>query len=256
MSLSYTGIGFLFHYFGGCSDNEAFLTITLVLSLFSTCVQLTGDEGSLLTSAIMTCYSTYLAYSAVSNNPNETCNPMLGEDDVLGVVLGLVIILGSMTWTCLSYTKSLTNIWKGAGGGDQSAGGSGSDIELDSTGNASALIGPKSSDDGAEAGAVKVQGIVVTNSDRDLSSSSPSPSSGSDDDDGSGWKLNLILSLMSCWYPMILTSWGATNQNGSPANATVGNVSMWMIIAAQWLAMTMYCWTLLAPRIFTDRDFT
>lgn len=42
---AYTALGFLFHYFGGCSTNDAFLWLTLILTLFATGVQLTGDEG-------------------------------------------------------------------------------------------------------------------------------------------------------------------------------------------------------------------
>lgn len=61
---SITCIVLLFFYFGGCSSNEAFIAITLVMSVVITAVQLIGGEGSLLSSAVMTSYATYLCYIA------------------------------------------------------------------------------------------------------------------------------------------------------------------------------------------------
>lgn len=70
------------------------------------------------------------------------------------------------------------------------------------------------------------------------------------------WKLNLILSVISCFYAMSLTGWGSINSGGNAANPSAGSVSMWMIIASQWLVMVLYLWTLVAPRLFPDRDFS
>ncbi|GMI36021.1 hypothetical protein TeGR_g14564, partial [Tetraparma gracilis] len=55
--LAYASLGFLFHYFGGCGFNDAALWITLVLTLMAVAFQLTGDEGSVLTSGVMALYA-------------------------------------------------------------------------------------------------------------------------------------------------------------------------------------------------------
>lgn len=70
------------------------------------------------------------------------------------------------------------------------------------------------------------------------------------------WKLNAVLALISCWFAMTLTSWGSIETGGDRANPEVGEVSMWMLIASQWLFMVLYLWTLVAPRLFPDRDFS
>lgn len=70
------------------------------------------------------------------------------------------------------------------------------------------------------------------------------------------WKLNIILALVSCWYAMALTGWGAIETGGNATNPGVGKVSMWMIIASQWLVLTMYLWTLTAPILLPNRDFS
>ena len=70
------------------------------------------------------------------------------------------------------------------------------------------------------------------------------------------WKLNLILTTVCCWYAMSLTSWGSIEDGGNSANPSAGRISMWMIIASQWLMYLMYLWTLSASRLLPDRDFS
>jgi hypothetical protein len=70
------------------------------------------------------------------------------------------------------------------------------------------------------------------------------------------WKLNLVLGAVSCWFSMALTAWGSIEDEGDAANPQVGRVSMWVIIASQWLGLFLYLWTLVAPRLFPDREFS
>lgn len=70
------------------------------------------------------------------------------------------------------------------------------------------------------------------------------------------WKLNLVLGAVSCWFSMALTAWGSIEDEGDAANPQVGKASMWVIIASQWLGLLLYLWTLVAPRLCTDRDFS
>lgn len=81
--------------------------------------------------------------------------------------------------------------------------------------------------------------------------------------DGSGgsdlWKLNAVMVLICCWVTMILTGWGTIedlNDSNNAANPTAGRVNMAMLGVSQWLAIGLYSWTLLAPRLFPDRDFS
>jgi len=64
---SLAGIIIMYIHFSGCQSNNAFISITLILSLTCTVVQLTISEtGSLLTSGCMTIYATYLCGAAVA----------------------------------------------------------------------------------------------------------------------------------------------------------------------------------------------
>lgn len=73
------------------------------------------------------------------------------------------------------------------------------------------------------------------------------------------WKLNVVLALISCWVAMTLTGWGTIEgaEGGSDAaNPQVGRVNMAMIGISQWMAIGLYIWTLVAPRVFPNRDFS
>ena len=78
------------------------------------------------------------------------------------------------------------------------------------------------------------------------------------------WKLNVVMALISCWVAMTLTGWGTLeaaisadeNHNYHAANPTVGRFNMAMIGISQWCAILLYIWTLTAPVLFPDRDFS
>mmetsp|Transcript_32370 Transcript_32370/g.49513 ORF Transcript_32370/g.49513 Transcript_32370/m.49513 type:complete len:340 (+) Transcript_32370:42-1061(+) len=91
-------------YFSGCTTNNVFISVTLIMGIAITGAQLSGEEGSLLSSAVMFTYATFLCYNAISKNPDATCNPRLGEQDVLAVVLGIGLTILSLAWTGWSST--------------------------------------------------------------------------------------------------------------------------------------------------------
>ena len=76
------------------------------------------------------------------------------------------------------------------------------------------------------------------------------------------WKLNVILALVSCWVAMSLTGWGQlviAEEEGevhNAANLMIGKFNMTMITMSQWIVLILYSWTLVAPRLFPDRDFS
>ncbi len=97
-------VGLLYQFFSGCPENNAVITLTLIGILAMTGIQLSGTEGSLLTSSAMCLYAAYLAFSIVSKNPNQTCNPNLGKNDVVGIVFGLFFTFLSLAWTGWSWS--------------------------------------------------------------------------------------------------------------------------------------------------------
>jgi len=122
---------------------------------------------------------------------------------------------------------------------------------------------------GPPRGTKKVSGVVtggyvsgvVTSGYGSTNEGNKKDTEGAGEDDSAGglsnsWKLNAILAVVSCWFAMTMTSWGSISSGGNDVNPNVGRVSMWMIISAQWLYLALYLWTIIAPRLFPDRDFS
>ena len=89
---SYAFIGIMFWQFGNCESNLIILSLTLGVPFLGTMIQLfLTDQGSVLTSAIITSYATYVCYSAISLNPDTDCNPALDTDyqDISLVSMGV-----------------------------------------------------------------------------------------------------------------------------------------------------------------------
>jgi serine incorporator 1/3 len=183
--------------------------------------------------------ATLLSSLTVGKNPNEQCNPFLGKQDVLGIILGVGMTLISLGWTGWSYTA------------EDKIGG-----KKTLKGNLIEEPAPKKEGNGRH-----VAGVVTGVQDH---GSSGDEEEAKNDVNGAdvpatgltnSWKLNLVLGILSCWVAMALTSWGGIQTGGNVANPDVGRVSMWMIITSQWIVLLLYLWSLVAPRLFPDRDF-
>ena len=60
---------------------------------------------------------------------------------------------------------------------------------------------------------------------------------------------------------MVLTNWGeldfkADDGTETTASPEAGDAAMWLNIVAQWVMFALYIWTLVAPTLFPDRDFS
>uniref|UniRef100_A0A7S2E8Y5 Serine incorporator n=1 Tax=Trieres chinensis TaxID=1514140 RepID=A0A7S2E8Y5_TRICV len=248
------GIGFLFHYYKGCPENNAVVSLTLIGIVVITVVQLTGTEGSLLTSSVISAYAVYLAFSIVSKNPNGACNPNLGSNDAWGIAAGLFLTAVSLAWTGFSWTAEERLSADGAQATKTVAqnvpaaarpGGDRLDLDVP-------FLEPEDA---------PTSGLVVETDGEpaERAAAAPIPAGGKD-----LWKLNVVLVFISCWIAMMLTGWGTIRAVAEPegdgertaANPTVGRYNMAMIGVSQWTCLMLYGWTLVAPRLFPDRDFS
>jgi len=234
-ALAIAGLVVMYIHFTGCTSNDAFIIATTVFMILITVIQLSGEEGNILSSAAVSLWATFLCYTAVAKNPDDTCNPQYGEQDRLGLALSIIVLIISMCWTGWSYTA---------------------EDKLMGSQEAEEHAEQRSSNNGEGR---KVAGVVTgdygTHNDDE-------PDEGEDDEAGNNpnilsnsWKLNVMLASITCWMAMALTSWGEISANGEAANAQVGRVGMWIIIGSQWLVLSLYLWTMAAPRLFPDRDF-
>lgn len=235
---SLVAIIFMFVYFTGCDSNNAFITITLIAGIALTLIQLfTSEEGSLFTSSCIFAYSTYLCYSAVTKNPSEQCNPVLGEESIGGILLGLLVTFISVMWTSYSHTAHRTVNEESDAIAEEAAETNDEEDNKPITGNVIEREGKKKK-------ASENYGDMT-----DGEEENPKQTF------ASSWKLNIILAFITCWFAMALTSWGSVASGGDMANPQAGKVGMWMIMGSHFLQNLLYLWTLVAPKLLPDRDF-
>lgn len=204
-------ISIMFWQFSGpeCRNNEAIISLTLILPFISTMFQLfCTDQGSILTSAIMTIYATWICYASITLNPLSECNPTLdtGKNRHVSEGIGMAILAISLAWTTRNTIRKIPNI-KGT------------------TINLSIL-----------------EGDEISEKDEQRYKNALSESS-------------LVFILVSSFYAMVLTNWDTLQQNSTYENPKTGYAAMWIQATAQWIAIVFYFWSLIAPKLFPDRDF-
>ena len=141
----------LFTYFGTpeCPAQQTLISVTLILCVFLTIVSCSkiAPHGTLLTSASVCAYATYLCYSALASHPDATCNPFASRthESPLDLIVGLLvasITMASTAWNATGSRQALigTSSETGSGGdmqtpldaGSSSKNGNEGDVEPES----------------------------------------------------------------------------------------------------------------------------
>ena len=69
-----------------------------------------------------------------------------------------------------------------------------------------------------------------------------------------------VFALASAYLGMLLTGWGARGDGdagpGDIRDVDSGWASVWVKIVSAWITSLLYAWTVAAPFVMEDRDFT
>lgn len=208
-----------------CGPQQAVISLTIIVTLALSIISCTkiAPHGTLLTSAVVTSYASYLCYSALASHPDQSCNPF--ADRVNGspsdLFVGFLVFAVSMASTAWSLTGSKEAIIGKTSPNDLTA-------SLETGGSSSP-------ENDHKAGAV------------------------ADDEDvgpESWWYYHLMMVVCTFYMAMLLTDWSTQSETEVEGSHSVSLTSFWVKIAAQWLCLLMYGWTLLAPYLLRDiRDF-
>jgi len=233
-----TGLILLFVYFNGCETSNAFMSLALVFIVAFTGIQLCSDPEhghNLLSSSAVACYVVYLTYVAVSSNPEGegACNPLYStSSNTLGMVLGLSIAFISMVATVYLASSSVTQLIAEAN----------QEAKPPPSTNLTRDLLTGEADTTTAASAASMETVAR----RSFNGNSS----------GTVWKFNLVMVLICQYWCMVLTDWGDSTKTGSSSSPSAGYTVMWMNVAASWICIALYIWTLIAPWLFPDRDFS
>ncbi|XP_062848221.1 serine incorporator 2 [Trichomycterus rosablanca] len=226
----------------GCTEHKIFISLNLIFCFIVSVVSIlpkvqdASPQSGLLQSSLISLYTMYVTWSAMTNNPNRQCNPSLLSLvsysnssiveptptsapgtvqwwDAQGIV-GLVIFL-----FCTFYASIRSSSNDQVNRLMQTEEGRGSDVE----------------------GPVGEDGLrrVVDN-----------------EEDGVTYSYSFFhfhLFLASLYIMMTLTNWYKPDTTSQAMLSSMPAV--WVKISSSWLGLALYLWTLIAPVILPSRDF-
>lgn len=222
----------------GCTLHKFFISFNLILcvivSIISVLprVQEAQPRSGLLQASVITIYTMYLTWSAMTNNPDCRCNPRkdcanangdfakLGPFDWQSIV-ALVIWFCAVLYSSIR-TSSNSQVGK---------------ITMSERTILQADTGSTKSDD-LEPGK---SGQNVWDNEEEEAAYSYS-------------FFHFMFCLAALYVMMTLTNWFRPSSDLKTLNSNTA--SMWVKIISSWLALALYVWTLVAPIVLNNRDFS
>ncbi|XP_042550747.1 serine incorporator 3 [Dipodomys spectabilis] len=257
--LAIISVGLLYKFYtkpDGCTENKFFISINLILCVVVSVVSILPKvqehqpHSGLLQSSIITLYTIYLTWSAMTNEPDRSCNPALLSIitniaaptpksvnsttvapttappstnshfmDANGVC-GLLVL-----FCCLVYSSIRTS--------------SNSQVnKLTLSGSDSVILGDTVNGAGDEEDGQPRRAV---------------------DNEKDGVQYNysffhLMLCCASLYIMMAMTNWYSPNANFQ--RMTSEWPAVWVKMGSSWACLLLYVWTLVAPLVLTGRDFS
>uniref|UniRef100_A0A0E0KFK1 Serine incorporator n=1 Tax=Oryza punctata TaxID=4537 RepID=A0A0E0KFK1_ORYPU len=226
--------GLLFMWFNpsghDCGLNVFFITMTIILAFAFAIIALHPQmliihkqvNGSVMPASVISVYCAYLCYTSLSSEPDDyECNGLHRHSKQVSMS---ALILGMLT-TVLSVVYSAVRA------------GSSTTFLSPPSSPRSGIKNPLLSDDNVEVGKSDNKEIDA----RPVSYSYTF--------------FHLIFALASMYSAMLLTGWTSAASDSSEL-MDVGWTTVWVRICTEWATAALYIWTLVAPLIFPDRDFS
>ncbi|XP_034173794.1 serine incorporator TMS1 isoform X4 [Osmia lignaria lignaria] len=241
-AVSITGIVLLFVYFthaDSCSVNKFFISFNLILCVIASIISILPivqehyPRSGLLQSSIVSLYVVYLTWSGISNSPDLKCNPgfleLISGNARNRVAFDKESIIGLIIWfSCVLYS-SLRTASKS------------SKITM----SENVLV----RDNGADY--TPVEG-------RNPDSEAGNEAKVWDNEEESvayNWSFfHLMFALATLYVMMTLTNWYQPNSDLDTFNSNTA--SMWVKIISSWMCLGLYVWSLIAPAVLPNRDFS
>lgn len=234
VATSLAGIVCLFVFYSACTEGIVFTVLTL---LFSTAVLtlsllrhrfIDDCEGTLLPTCAVIFYSVYLAWSSLESNHRECRHESGGTDaqTTVSIVLGSLLSTASLMWATFSVSSNIHQ--RAVGGGDAEQG----TVSISETGRP-AFAHHLMQENEDEDRVVEVEEPVTEPL----------------------WSFYLIMLFASMYMSMLLTDWGTKTVQAPKADDNSAMASMYVKIAAQWVTLALFAWTLIAPAVLKDREF-
>ncbi|KAL6255774.1 hypothetical protein P5V15_013017 [Pogonomyrmex californicus] len=244
-AISITGVALLYVYYtyqDTCALNKFFISFNLILCVITSIVSILPivqehqPRSGLLQSSVVMLYVVYLTWSGISNSPERQCKPgfisVFPSNDINTqnrVTFDKESIIGLIIWfSCVLYS-SLRTASKS------------SKITM----SENVLV----QDNGADY-------TTVEGRNHDAEGGNDAKVWDNEEEKVAyNWSFfHLMFALATLYVMMTLTNWYEPNSTLETLNANTA--SMWVKIISSWMCLGLYVWSLVAPAIFRNRDFS
>ena len=210
----------LFSCGGAAALTSAVVVLSLAATFIGTCCRSVVPHGTIVTSAVVTIFSSFHIFSALGSSPDASCNPLAASG-----AEPLAFTAANMTAGCVLLTLTLLAAQPQAAEG--------------------AVVGVASGDDPSR----------VTVHTR-LEEEEAAATAAEVEPEGY-WRPNLTLALVSLYLAMLLTSWSTLDADAAAdTHPGIGAQNYGIKLTATFACLLLYLWTLVAPYALRDtRDF-
>lgn len=235
--ISITAVVLLFSYYTGganCGWQKFFISINLILCVILSVlsilprIQESQPRSGLLQSSILTLYIMYLTWSALNSASGSECKPsILGNTDSNKPksATNAEAFVGLMLWfICIIYSSIRTS----------------TNSQVSRLSMSDQILSKDIGDAGQDLESGNERRGTYDNEEEEVAYS---------------WSFfHVMFALASLYVMMTLTSWN--EPSASVADTHDNSSSMWVKMISSWLCSGLYIWTLVAPLILPDRDFS
>jgi len=210
-----------------CGRNIAFLTLNAVFCFLISAasihprVQDANAKSGLLQASVVTLYVTYLVWSAMMSS-TEGCNPFLkstGANNV-SLVLGAVFTIAAVCYTTFRAANQVGGV---------------------NVQESEPLVKSENGENGENSEQPEEE---VTNPDEPVTYNH--------------FRFHLIFAMGALYLAMLMTDWHTIDKASTDTVATVdtGLVAVWVKAVTSWICIGLYGWSIAAPVLFPDRDWS
>lgn len=223
MAVSTVGLAVMYLRYAEANLNVMFISLTLLSVIILTVLSVvTWVNVGLLPSSVVSLYLVFLCYQTVRANPN-TLFILSNEErqqEQPGLILNALIAAFTITWTSWRTSATDTAFFGSTRQEDNAADEQDEDV---------VSIGITSQRLAKEAQAQREAEAVPE------------------------YQFHVLMILASLYLAMVITNWGSPDGSSSTDDETT---TMWVKAISQWVASGLFFWTLVAPVVFPDRDFS
>jgi len=190
-------------------------------------VQEAQPRSGLLQASLISLYTMYLTWSALNNSSNDNCKPEFLKDSKTTKSFDGQALVGLAIWfACVLYSSIRTSTNSQVAKITMSE-----KILMKDSANGEGESLQRNRD---------VEGRVWDNEEDGVSYS---------------WSFfHFMFALASLYVMMTLTNW--YRPDGESKDLQQNDGSMWVKIVSSWVCIALYTWTLVAPMVLPDRDFS